>query len=174
MRWRLFIAASLSPMIVACAPLQPVSTSALSPDQSELINTTCTNVMGFREGEAYYLDCQDSLAHSLARKIKTEASVIAEDTCRKNGLTSGSSAFAICALNEQNAAAARIPVRAMPIADIGPANTVLQSGKSYYNVSPRVQFQRERYACARLGLVPGSGLFGICTASLEGAFMPDD
>ena len=65
-----------------------------------------------------------------------------------------------------------VHVEAQPV-DLASADNVLKSGKSYYNVTPGVQWQRERYSCAQLGLVPNSGLFGTCVASLAGELSPN-
>jgi hypothetical protein len=57
------------------------------------------------------------------------------------------------------------------IADTGTFDT--EAGKTFYDVAPSVRFNRERYACAQLGLVPDSAPFGECVESLDGAFLPD-
>ncbi len=51
-------------------------------------------------------------------------------------------------------------------------NCDTEAGKSFYDVAPTVRWNRERYACAQLGLVPGQRAFGQCVASLDGAFLP--
>ena len=162
----------LLPMTFACAPFQQASASPLTPDQSALIDATCTKVMGLKKGEYYFEQCQDSLSHSMARKVAAEASVTAYDICRNRGLAEGSSAFSVCVLNGQDNATNSTRVELQPI-DLASAADVLKSGKSYYGVTPSVQWQRYRYSCAQLGLVPNSGLFGTCVASLAGELSPN-
>ena len=175
MRRKILVPTLLVPLAVACAPFQQVSAGSLSPEQTGLVEKTCTNVLGLKRGEAYFADCQDSLAHSLARKSQAQASVAAGDVCRRRGLAANSSAFAICVLDEQQNALLQTSTTPIEAVELAPAAAAaLESGKSYYNVSPEVQFQRQRYACAQLGLTPDGGLFGTCVASLTGAFMPDD
>jgi hypothetical protein len=160
------------PMVLSFAPLQQASAIPLTPDQSSLIDATCTKVMGLRKGESYFAECQDSLAHSMARKTAAAASVSAYGTCRSQNLAEGSAAFSVCVLNAQDRMAASVPMQAQPV-DLASADNVLENGKSYYSVTPTVQWQRERYSCAQLGLAPNSGLFGTCVASLSGALFPD-
>ena len=71
---KLLAASFLLPMILGCAPFQQASASPLTPDQSALIDATCTKVMGLRKGEFYFEQCQDSLSHSMARKVAAQAS----------------------------------------------------------------------------------------------------
>ena len=168
----LLIPALVLPLTLGCASLEPVNAADLSPGQASLINATCSRVMGLRQGEFYYAQCQDSLTHSLARKAAAEVSAMAADACRDRGSV-GSSAFAVCALNAESRAGETGSRAALTPVDLSAADAVLQSSKKYYDVTPSVQFQRERYACAELGLVPGSGLFGTCVASLEGALSPN-
>jgi hypothetical protein len=171
MRCKIFSPALVLPLTFACAPFQQVAASPLTPEQSSLIETTCTNVMGLRKGEFYFEQCQDSLTHSMMRKMAAMSSADAYNDCRKRGLAEGSAALSVCALNAANVSRADT-VTSQPV-DLGSTNAVLESGKSYYDVRPSVQFQRYRYACAQLGLMPNSGLFGTCVASLTGELSPN-
>jgi len=78
-----------------------------------------------------------------------------------------------CILNEENAQASRQTSAASQPVKLEYADASIQSGKSYYDVTPTIHWNRERYSCAQLGLMPGSGLFGECVASLDGALLPD-
>ena len=161
--------ATLTPLLMGCAGLAHAQDLRnRSPDEVALIDGTCAKVMGLRQGEAYYLDCRDSLAHSLARRDSAYAMSAADDSCSRQGLKPGTSAFATCMLDRQPGAAGAPALQ--PAAFSADA---VQAGKSYYSVTPSVQWQRKRYACAQLGLTPGSGLFGECVVSLEGALLPD-
>jgi hypothetical protein len=168
LRTLLSVAAAL-PLLMGCSIIaQADDLNSMSPQQLSLIDATCTHVMGFRYHDAYYLACQDSLSHSLARRDAAYRMVASDDACSHQGLKPGSAALASCMLDHEGRAdAAPVP---QPVAFAG-AGT--EPGKSYYDVTNGVKFQRERYSCAQLGLVPNSGLFGQCVASLEGALLPD-
>jgi hypothetical protein len=169
-----FFAFAALPMVLSCGPFQQVKAdNSLTPEQSSLIDATCTNVMGLRNGESYFFDCQDSLANSLARKIAAESMGVAGGTCREKGLAEGSAALSVCMLDEESKAASQRNVTAQPVS-LAYANGPLENGKSYYGVTPTVRWHRERYSCAQLGLMPNSGLFGECVASLEGELLSDD
>ena len=129
--------------------------------------------MGLRRGESYFADCQDSLEQSMARRITTENTSLAADTCRKQGLAEGSAALSACILNEENTPVSRQTGAASQPVKLEFADAPIQSGKSYYDVTPSIRWNRERYSCAQLGLMPGGGLFGECVASLDGALLPD-
>lgn len=165
---RPLFAAALLPLLMGCATFaQANDLGSRTPDEMSLIDSTCTRVMGLHQGESYYAECQDSLAHSLARRDAAYAMSAAGEACDRQGLKPGSSAFATCMLDRQRAGSAPA---LQPAAFAAEAT---QPGVSYYSVTPSVQFQRKRYACAQLGLTPNSGLFGECVASLEGALLPD-
>lgn len=165
----LLAVAAAMPLMMGCAAFaQADDLTAMSPQQMSLIDATCGNVMGLHHRDAYFMACQDSLAHSLARRDAAFRMAAGEVACDHRGLQPGSAALASCMLdgeNRQNAAAAPQPVSFPAVAT--------EPGKSYYDVTNSVKFQRERYSCAQLGLMPNSGLFGQCVASLEGALLPD-
>jgi hypothetical protein len=140
----------------------------MSPAELSLIDATCTNVMGFRNHDAYFLACQDSLSHSLARRDAAYRMMASDDACSHQGLKPGSAALATCMLEGDHAASA--PPAPQPVAF---STEATEAGRSYYDVNNGVKFQRERYSCAQLGLMPNGGLFGQCVASLEGALLPD-
>lgn len=167
---RTFLAClTAAPMLMGCAVFaQAQDLNSMSPAQMSLIDATCTNVMGFHHRDAYFLACQDSLSHSMARRDAAFRMMASDDACGRQGLRPGSSALASCMLDgEGHASSAPVP---QMVAFSG-AGT--EPGKSYYDVTNGVKFQRERYSCAQLGLMPNSGLFGQCVASLEGALLPD-
>jgi hypothetical protein len=167
----LIAAVAALPMLMGCAAFAQVNdTNNMTPEQATLINTTCTNVMGLRKGESYFAECQDSLAHSLARRVAAYGIAAGEDACRHQGLPEGSAALATCTLDNQTGGQIAPPLAPVPISF---STEAIKAGKSYYDVTNDVRFQRERYSCAQLGLMPNSGLFGQCIASLEGALLPD-
>jgi hypothetical protein len=83
------------------------------------------------------------------------------------GLRPGETYFARCQENlSQVMLAGSETGRAM--ADAGGPD----ASKSFYEVNPRMRWDRERHACARVGLIPGSVSFHMCVTGLDGAFMP--
>jgi hypothetical protein len=168
---KLFVSAAL-PMLLGCAPLQQAGANDLTPPQSSQIDAVCTAVMGLQPGEKYFADCQDSLMHSATRRNAAETMGAALNACRDKGLPQGSAALSVCMLDQKTNAAPR-HIAAQPVS-LAAANGALQSSKSYYDVTPAARWQRERYSCAQLGLMPGSGLFGECVASLDGELLPDE
>lgn len=164
----ILIGVALTPILLACAPFQRADIQSMPPQQVALVDATCTQVMGLRKGEYYYLLCRESLANTLAAEKEGRDMSAAYKECRQRGLKEGSPAFSTCMLD--SGATAPMPQAATTIAyAAGPA---AEPGKSFYSIPPRVQFLRERYSCAQLGLLPGSGSFGQCVASLQGAMMP--
>lgn len=163
-------AATVMPLLMGCVPFAQADEQSLTTDQVALIDAACTNVMGLRKGEFYYGECRDSLSQSLARKVAAEASEQAYEACRHQGLAEGSAALSSCILNAESSPAPRASKALQPV-QVSFADAPIESGKSYYNITPSVQWQRKRYACAQLGLMPNGGLFGECVASLEGALL---
>jgi len=166
---KLLAAAIFMPTAVVYAPLAQAQEYNISPEQVSLVDQTCLRVLGLKRGEAYFVGCQESLSHSLAARDEGHAMAIAYADCNHRGFVEGTAVFSTCMLEASK------PVLATPqllaIASTGGAET--EAGKSFYEVAPHVQFNRERYACAQLGLLPGSSAFGQCVTSLQGAFLPD-
>ena len=164
---KILACATLMPMLLACAPFAQADMQSISPEQVSLVDSTCTQVMGLRKGEYYFALCRETLAHSLAAKMEGRDMAAAYGDCRQRGLAEGTAAFSTCVLDSK--AAAPVP-QPTAIAYTGAPGT--EPGKSYYDVTNHVQFLRERYSCAQLGLLPGSGAFGECVAGLQGALLP--
>jgi hypothetical protein len=155
---------TLMPMLLACAPFAQADIQSMSPEQISLVDSTCMQVMGLRKGEYYFFQCRDSLAQSLAAKTDGQDMAAAYRDCRQRGLAEGTAAFSTCMLDSP--ARASRP-QSMAVADATIPGVV--AGHSFYHMPPRERFQHERYSCAQLGLLPGTGTFGECVTSLEGA-----
>lgn len=166
---KLCAAACVLPIVIACAPLALAQDHSLSPGQLSLVDQTCTQVMGLKRGEAYFARCRESLSQSIAATNEGRAMSAAYGSCRARELPGGTASFSTCMLDASNAgsAAAGPPL----IAYKGTGDT--EAGKRFYDMAPSVRFNRERYACAQLGLVPDSAPFAQCVESLDGAFLPD-
>ncbi len=105
-----------------------------------------------------------------ARDLSPGQLSLVDQTCiQVMGLKRGETQFAGCRESLSQALAAKS--ESQPVATAY-ASDDTEAGKSFYAVPPSVRWNRERYSCARLGLLPGSTPFGQCVASLEDAFMP--
>jgi len=158
--------AIMTPMLLACAPFAQAGIQSISPEQVSLVDTTCMQVMGLRQGEYYFAMCRESLANTLAARKEGRDMAAAYKDCRQRGLTDGTAALSTCMLDSNVTASTSKP---MTVAYT--ASPAAEPGKSFYSVPPRVQFLRERYSCAQLGLLPGSAAFHQCVANLVGAMM---
>jgi hypothetical protein len=99
--------------------------------------------------------------------ISPQQRALVDRTCRDVlGLKRGEAWFAGCQESLSDTLTAGDEARAVT------ADTQTQIRLSFYEVPPLVRWQRERLACARLGLPPGSSPFGACVTSLQGAFLP--
>lgn len=163
---RILAYAALAPLLLACAPFAQADTQSISPPQVSLVDATCTQVMGLHKGEYYFALCRESLTNTLAARQEGQDMAAAYRECRHQGLAEGTAAFSTCMLESD-------PPGAVPqfaaVAYTGAPST--EPGKSFYSIPPRVQFQRERYSCAQLGLLPGSAPFGQCVADLQIAML---
>lgn len=159
---------ALAPILLACAPFGQTDIQAMSPEQASLMDSTCTQVMGLKQGQYQFALCRESLAGVVVANTAGQNMAAAYEQCSQRGLVEGTARFSTCML-ESNAKAP--PPQVTPIAYTGAPGT--EPGKSFFDVTPHVRWNRERYSCAQLGLVPGSGAFGQCVARLESAFTPD-
>ena len=159
--------AVLAPMLLACAPFARADSRSISPQQASLVDATCSQVMGLGRGESFYAQCQESLSNTLVARQQGHDMAAAYRDCRQQRLAEGTPAFSTCMLES----GATAPV-AQPVALAYTATPSTEPGKSFYSIPPRVQFQRERYSCAQLGLTPGSAFFGQCVADLQIAMLP--
>jgi hypothetical protein len=143
--------------------------SALSPQQFSTVDTICTKIVGLRQGESYFASCRSILARSLMQKSLDRTSTIADRTCSQRGLPPGSAAFSTCVLDNESESF-------LPNKD-GTGTTYSDGNapaiESFYSVPFSVRWNRERYACAALGLTPEGGAFDECVSGLDGSFVPN-
>lgn len=171
---KFFVPILLAPLLLACAPFAASASPPLSPDQRALndgqrqqVAETCDRVMGLRSGGYYRGECMDSLARSLAAKAQSVQLAGSYEFCRQKGLHQGTPAFSTCMLDDQD----RDPV--LPAVKLAYDWNTPENSKSYFDVSNRVHSRREQYACAQIGLTPGTESFGQCVAGLDAALMPN-
>ena len=165
---RLLTAAALVPLLMtplaasAAPPLSPEQ-RAIDPGQRELVAATCDRVMGLAGGGIYRQECMDSLARAVARKVEGARMAGSYVACRGQGLNEGTAAFSTCMLEDRGAAVPAQPVK------LAYDPNMPDSAKSYFDVTNSVHWRREQYACAQIGLTPGTGAFAECTAGLQAA-----
>jgi hypothetical protein len=94
---------------------------------------------------------------------------LVDQTCSQvMGLRRGETYFAACEQVLSHALPAAGGALAAAYAD----SSDIEMGRNFYAVSPEVRWHRANYACARLGLVPGSLSLHQCAAGLDDAFLP--
>ncbi len=163
---------SLLTSTCACAA-DPAPISPLGPQQAAAVEGSCTTIMGLRQGEFAYAMCKESLTATATAMLEGQARLAAYDTCHGRGMPPGSAALATCMLEDKNnSAPAQAIYASTPITLDALRGNGLSVGDSYYNVTHAVQWRREQYSCAQLGLVPGSSAFGHCVASLDADLVP--
>lgn len=154
-----------APAVIACAPQTDVSTEA---PQEVRADDICEKVMGLWTGEVYFPRCQESVAGILAAGARRQTVIYAYKECASGGLEDDDAALSSCMQDSiSKGAAPQPPLIAYP----GSPDT--EPGKRFDDVSFVVQKHRERYVCAQLGMLPGSGPFDDCVGSLEDALIPN-
>lgn len=159
----------MSACAVAAAPAN------VTPQQAAAIAASCTTIMGLHLGEFAYATCRESLNNSASGLVDGQARLQAYDTCRSRGMPAGTPALSTCMLDSERT----LPVQAGTVAATSDAlalpqdKDALKAGSSYFSVTHEVQWRREQYSCAQLGLLPGSAAFVHCVASLDADLLPD-
>jgi len=150
--------------LTSCAPYP--QTDGAEP--TSVTAAVCTDIMGLWSGEVYYPRCQESISYILAAKSKRLAMLSAYQDCKRIGLAEDEASFSSCVLSlmYKSAPAALVPIAA-------PTDPKTEPGMRFDYISLPVQLDRERYACAQLGLLPESGPFDDCVYSLTDALIPN-
>jgi hypothetical protein len=156
---------SLIPLVAACAPIAQDRDNSPPQGQLSLVDQTCTQVMGINRGEAYFVVCHDRLSDALATRDQGQAMAATYVDCRQHGLAAGTAALVACMKD----APKQESVAAESFATVHTGGHDTEAGRSFYAVSPTVRWNRERYACAQIGLLPDTVPFDQCVAGLYGA-----
>jgi hypothetical protein len=163
---KLLAALSLIPLVTACIPLEQDPDNSPSQSQLSLVDQTCTQTMGINRGEVFFAICHDRLSDALGARDQGPPISAPYRDCRQRGLVTGSAAFVTCMTDApKHESAAK---ESVAIAYTGGHDT--EAGASFYAVGPSVRWNRERNACTRIGLPPGTAPFDHCVADLYGAF----
>jgi hypothetical protein len=137
-----------------------------------LAEQSCQAVVGLAPGEAHYDTCVSSLSASLLGVAQAHRLQQAHDQCRSQGLAISSPALARCVLKASETASSPGEERAPAAVPVRLAQQ--RPVKSYFYASSEVRSQRERQACADLGLDPVSAAFSDCVTSLSTALAQAD
>jgi hypothetical protein len=151
------------PVITACAAFQALAMPQVTPQQTALIQATCTTVDRLHQGQAQWDGCVASLSETAMHENRDSQLDQAYRACAKDGLKANTAELSTCVLDRKNAAASR-SVIAADIAYVKPADS---DPSSYFSASFDTRRHREEYSCALMGLQPGSGSFGSCVANLD-------
>jgi len=162
-RWMLASVALLLP-VMACSPI--VSKPQTTPEQQALSGTVCADVMNIWTGDVYYARCREAIVDVLADQMKRQAMLSAYKTCSQSEADESSAKFAACMQSE----ASKSPSQAH-LTVVASQDPDTEPGIRFDNISLPVQLNRERYACAQLGLFPGGGPFESCVAGLQDALI---
>ena len=161
---KILAAAAVMPLLLACVPFAQADIQSISPQQASLVDSTCSGAMGLKRGEYYFALCRESLAQALAAKAEGQDMTAAYRDCRKREPRDATAALSTCMLDSQARATG---TRAVDVADVG--LSAAEPATSLYHMPPHMRIQHERYACAQLGLLPGSSAFSECFADLNTA-----
>jgi len=175
----LILGASLSSAAFG-APYNP---QHLGFAQIERIDNICQTTMGLNDwealsnvwgaaqdphldpGENHYQGCVASLSDAQRDLDQDHATVRADVACRARGYREGSAGLAECVLHGQDA-----PMAAEPVDEVvGPPANPSKVG-SFYTAGPHTIAQRERAACAQIGLNPVYAAFDNCVSHMDDTF----
>jgi hypothetical protein len=120
---------------------------------------------------SHYRGCVKSLSDSLLGKLDARAIRSADAQCRGEGDANGSPALALCDLNSTKHLAATQGAGSVPTSA---AVLLPAAATSFFLASPEETRQRERTACAALGIDPSGDAFGSCVENLGRTFFAID
>jgi hypothetical protein len=157
-----FTLTKLLPLFSAATAFCLVSCASVAAERAPptRIEQACAQIMGLRKGEAQFGDCVDSLSDTLGRKSRVEATDAIAQACDET--MRGTASFSFCVLGREKALTLPSAIEAdnAPLAFDGPR-------KSFFNLLPAETEEREKYACAALGVDADTGLFSICVNDLD-------
>jgi hypothetical protein len=161
---KILAGATVMPLLLACAPFAQAGMQTMSPEQVSLVDNTCISAMGLKKGEYYFALCRESLAQALEVKSEGQDLAAAYRDCHKHEPQDSTAALSTCMLDTEARGTATRPIA---VADASLSGA--EPDTSFYHMPARKRIRQERYACAQLGLLPGSSAFGECFADLNTA-----
>jgi hypothetical protein len=152
---KLLLAAAALPFLAACA-----MAAEMPPAQDAALGAVCTRVMGLTHSPAEFEGCKDSLSDAMARQTSYAGTAAAYRDCAQQGVARGTPDFDRCVLDDRAAA---------PATAIDASSVTTPNGFSggYFSSSFSQRYARAEYACAAIGLQPGTGNFTSCAHNLD-------
>lgn len=138
-----------SAMLSGCATAGASNPYSLPPDQLASISQICHSTIGGTDKDPHYGVCVDSLSSKISEQRRNAKLAQADATCREAGVQPGA-ALALCVLDHTSAN--KVP-------------TSSRQGDTAADI-----LQREKIACAKIGLNPAGGSFADCVADMQDGF----
>jgi hypothetical protein len=173
----------LASSLTACTTAPPYNPDHLQAAQFERVSSICQTIMGLNPNEtmqaggqfrgpsvdshtSHYRACVLSLSESLQGILDAQLTQSTNAACAAKGLAPGSSDLALCVLNRLDKHPATDGTQT---AVTERADALPQALLSDYRASAYDQGQRERLACASLGLNPAQNGFTNCVKKINQA-----
>jgi hypothetical protein len=164
----LLVSLTAIPLLGACATLQ-ASATEVTPQQTAMLQATCSKVMRLKDWMSEYEGCVSSLSDSLAYQVHQERIGTAYAGCAQSGLKRDTVEFSRCVLDRENAGMATggSPGGSAATHDAAYVTQADTNPEDYFEASFDTRHRREQYACAQIGLQPESGAFVSCVNKLD-------
>ena len=173
---KLLTVVALVPTVAACAALQAsAQEKEITPQQTAAIQASCSKIMRLREGQPEYIACVSSLSNSLAYQLVADYAADAYGDCARTGLRRETPEFSRCVLDHENSEhdAGRLPLAASRL-DAAYVTAADSSPDDYFKTTNLIRHRREQYACAQLGIEPGSEPLATCARNLDTAIFESE
>jgi len=166
------------PVLASCGDALSQAAETLAPQQVSLVHATCREVMGLAEGQAEFDGCVDSLSQTLAQtlafKVRDELALKSYGDCEHAGLLRDTPQFSDCVLNRQSAYAGQLKqeIQAQgtgvpPVRLAYDSDGSKDAGASFFESGFAERHRKEEYSCAQLSLELRSSPFTQCVADLD-------
>lgn len=159
---RTLLAAAIAVPLAAAWAL-PVTAAPAAGRSDALVAATCTRIMRIDAGRPEFQGCTESLAGSLAVALHQDRAADAYRDCTERKLARGTPEFSRCVLDRENDGARGRGLR-LDAAYVRPADS---NPEDYYQTGFGLRHRREQYACAQVGLLPGTEAFDVCVNGLD-------
>jgi hypothetical protein len=146
------------PFVVSCTA---VTGSETGQADAGYVRDVCTRIMQVGPGGSTdFSACTRSLTATVRNRIEAEALSKSASDCRQSGLKDGSASFATCVLDRSATRGGTAFARSAIAEPAGLARG------PFIESSLDERTLRQQYACAQLGLTPGSEDFTQCLVEL--------
>ncbi len=145
----------------ACAAGAPDAADA-SPSQIAAVKAACTRIIRLEKGQAQWAGCVEDLSQTVAHQNQDGLVISDIRNCQSAGLQRGTPEFSNCMLAHQDDAS---PQRTAFL-DASRIKASDDDSRSYFSAPFGLRRHREGYACAAIGMEPGSAGFQDCVNNL--------